>query len=316
MKMEKLRKEATTRVSPQSIKEYHIIDNRLQTTERTRLIQSIQKKECKVEFPNRPKAGVHVSIPIQRMIQNEGINTVYAHNTLVINDANIFNKSLNTLLKTAQVVFNQINWTGMKAIIQDGLPYQLPQDILTSLHNQFQTPRVVYAYNNINHMQSSAGANVKRLLLPKDMEEAPGVLPQNPVMEETCVIQALDSFQVNIPEGDTHTVQDWHNWARNHQLDYRTDSDIIRIYVDKLGYSLVNNKLIAISAINWETLGGNGNYLLSTYLGLPQNGTVAHMIGVVINNGHIVQIHDQQNLSIGVIQNNPNTVYTRYVYKM
>lgn len=315
MKMEKLRKEATTRVLPQSIKEYHIIDNRLQTTERTRLIQSIQKKERKVEFPNRPNAGVHVSIPIQRMIQNEGINTVYAQNTLVINDVNVFNRSLNALLGTVQV-FNQINWTGMKAIIQNGLTYPLSQDVLTSLHNQFQNPRVVYAYNNINHMQSSAGANVKRLLLPKDMEESPDELPQNPVIGETCVIQALDSFHVNIPGGNTHTVQDWHNWARNHQLDYRTDSDIIRIYVDRLGYSLVNNKLIEISAIDWETLGGNGNYLLSTYLGLPQNSTVAHMIGVVINDGNIVQIHDQQNLSINAIQNNPNTVYTRYVYKM
>ena len=254
-------------------------------------------------------ANVGVGPVVQRMLHRQDHNRVYAsQNTL--NPVNLprFTASLDTLMGAAQTL--QIdNWGAVKAVIGISGDFQ-------TLHNQFQDPRNVFSYASLFHMQGAVGATERHLLLPRDMEEAPGILPLHHVVGQTCVIQALNSFNVQAPGGNDASVQAWHAWARGQNLDYRTDSDIIRIYVGHLGYQMVNNKLTALNAINWANLGGDGNYLLSTYVGIPAGAAVGHMVGVVVNGGVINQIHDQQNLSRPTMLGNPGGVYTRYIYRM
>jgi hypothetical protein len=252
-------------------------------------------------------------LPVQRMLQDKSIDTVYLENTIPLSNLQRFEASMTSLLGGAQT-FNYNNWGAMKTLLNNNLGYRL--ETLESLHNQYQKRRVVYAYDNISHMRTSSGAEEKNLLLSRDMEETATPLPMIPVFSQGCVIQVLDSFNVNVPGGNTHSFNDWHNWARGQGLDYRTDSDIIRIYVEHLDYSFVSNKLTAINAVDWNSLGGDGNYLLNSYVGIPSGTAVGHMIGVVINNGAITQIHDQQNLSAPTMNNNPGNVYTRYIFRM
>jgi hypothetical protein len=90
----------------------------------------------------------------------------------------------------------------------------------------------------------------------------------------------------------------------------------MRLYVHELHYSLVNNKVVTMDHINWANLGGDGNYLVSAYFGIPHGSQIGHMIGVVIAHGTITTIHDQQDVIRHTLEAHPNHVSARYIYKM
>jgi hypothetical protein len=202
------------------------------------------------------------------------------------------------------------NWDQVKTLIWNGQTAEAP---LESVHNKYQHPRNVYCYPDIYSAQNDVGDVTHKLLLPADMAETGDPLPAVLVPGSACVIQSLVDFGVAAP-GGAATDQAWHNWCRLQPLDYRTDSDIIRIYVGQLGYSLVNNATVTMNNVDWAALGGDGDYLLTSYIGMPAG--VGHMIGVVINNGVIHAIHDRQNLTAPTLNANPAGVSARYIYRI
>ncbi len=192
-------------------------------------------------------------------------------------------------------------------------------ETIGAIRAQFENREKVYRYSNKDLIQYGANdRGEKLLLLNQDMREAGDALPQNPVAGTTCVIQALGSFNVNVPGGDQHSVAAWHQYCRENGIDYRTDSHIIRLYVRALGYSLVHNRVNAWNDIPWGEL-GNGNYLVSSYpAGAPAGAQVGHMVGVVVQGGNIIAVHDQQNLTASQLDGHfeGGNVYAHYIYKM
>lgn len=192
-------------------------------------------------------------------------------------------------------------------------------ETIGAVRAQFENQEKVYRYSNkdlIKYGANDRGENL--LLLNQDMREAGDALPQNPVAGTTCVIQALNSFNINVPGGNQHSVAAWHQYCRQNDIDYRTDSHIIRLYVGVLGYSLVHNRVSAWNDIPWEEL-GNGNYLISSYpAGAPAGAQVGHMVGAVVQGGNISAVHDQQNLTASQLDEDfeGDNVYVRYIYKM
>ncbi len=207
---------------------------------------------------------------------------------------------------------NEVAWAAVKAAIwphgaQEGAP-------LSALQNQYQHPRKVHVYQDVWHAQGGETDDVRNLLLPHDMAEAGDPLPGVMVAAQACVIQALEDFQVDVPgrAPATHAVADWHAWSREQGLDYRTDSDIARVYVEHVGATLVGNRLVTMDA--WPY--GDGRFLIASYVGAPNGAAVGHMIGVVYAGGARGAVHDQQNLTRPTLLQNPANVYARYVYQL
>lgn len=244
-------------------------------------------------------------LPVQRMIAINNPNVVYSQD--MIDDRS--QAGLNVLLGGKYNFINR-NWNQVKTQIWNGATVGAP---LQEVHNKYQHPRNIYRYPDIFSAQNGVGATIHKLLLPADMQETGDPLPVVLAPASACVIQALVDFGVAAPAGAA-TDQAWHNWCRTQQLDYRTDSDIIRIYVGQLGYSLVNNATVRMNNVNWAELGGDGNYLVASYVGMPAG--VGHMIGVVINHGAIQTVHDRQNLTALTLNNNPAGVSARYIYRI
>ncbi len=192
-------------------------------------------------------------------------------------------------------------------------------ETIGEVKTQFEDQEKVYRYGSkdlISYGSNDRGE--KLLLLNPDMREAGDPLPQNPAGGTTCVIQALNSFNVNVPGGNQHSVAAWHHYCRENGIDYRTDSHIIRLYVGVLGYSLVNNRVSAWNGIPWGKL-GNGSYLVSSCpTGAPSGSQVGHMVGAVVQGGNISAVHDQQNLTASQLDEDfkGGNVYVRYIYKM
>lgn len=243
--------------------------------------------------------------PVQRMIAINNPNVVYSQNMVDTRSQ----AGINILLGGNYNFLNR-NWNQIKTIIWTGGTVGAP---LQEVHNKYQHTRNIYCYPDIFSAQNDEGATIHKLLLPADMQETGDPLPVVLAPASACVIQVLVDFGVAAPTGAT-TDQAWHSWCRGQGLDYRTDSDIIRIYVGHLGYSLVNNTTVTMNNVNWEELGGDGDYLVAAYVGMPAG--VGHMIGVVINHGAIQTVHDRQNLIAPTLNNNPAGVSARYIYRI
>lgn len=253
-------------------------------------------------------AGIYTAqqkLPVQRMISVNNPDVVYSQNA--IDDRS--QAGLNILLG-GNYNFLHRNWNQVKTLIWNGATDGAP---LQEVHNKYQDPRNVYVYPDLYAAQNDAGAVTHKLLLPHDMAETGDPLPAVLAPASACVIQALVDFGVAAP-GGAATDHAWHNWCRAQHLDYRTDSDIVRIYVGQLGYSLVNNKTVTMDNVDWVGLGGDGHYLVASYVGMPAG--VGHMIGVVINEGAIQNIYDRQNLTAPTLNENPAGVSARYIYKI
>jgi hypothetical protein len=111
-------------------------------------------------------------------------------------------------------------------------------------------------------------------------------------------------------------VDSWHAYCRANGIDYRTDNQIAKLYVEVLGYRLVNNETVAWKDIDWAALGGDGTYLVSSYPnGRPRGSEVGHMIAVRIANGARTETHDQQGLTEPSLNKTTHNVHARYIYK-
>jgi hypothetical protein len=284
---------------------------------------------------------------VQRFVSREDQNTVYMPATFNIEGE--FRASLQALLGNHQIrqmtwtdFSRQIAWpgatgweipraalaawasanlgTGRSESERDPSPdYQSPDvdnDTMTTVRQHFHDETSVYKYANQHSLQWGNNDNGRALLLrPGDMREQGTDLVALMNEPEACVIQALEDFNVNVPGTTNHGVQDWHQYCRTNHLDYRTDSHYIRLYVETLGYTLVHNTVAAWNAIDWNALGGDGNYLVSSYPnGQPVGGEVGHMIGVVIAGGVPHTIHDQQQLTEPYLAG--GNVHARYIFRM
>ncbi|MDB4948079.1 MAG: hypothetical protein JWM27_728 [Gemmatimonadetes bacterium] len=213
------------------------------------------------------------------------------------------------------VAWPDAEWTSGE---RDATSEEVEDETRQRVLGQFEDEDVIHAYSRADMVQWGYPDMEPPVLLldPDDMREAGQVPGQQITESETCVIQALDSFGVNVPGLGVHTVAAWHNYFRTRApgLDYRTDSHYVRVYVGILGYTLVNNAVIAWDAIPWEEL-GDGNYLVGTYPnGQPQGGETGHMIGAVVAGGAVTAVHDQQGLTEPYLDG--HNVYARYIFRM
>jgi hypothetical protein len=183
------------------------------------------------------------------------------------------------------------------------------------VRNQFEDDSKVYRYAQHVDIRYGIPSAEDLLLNPFDMREAGQAVGVNMVAAQTCVLQALEDFGVNVPNTGSSTTQAWHNYCRANEIDYRTDSHYIRLYVGILHYRLKNNVVVPWNQIDWVSMGGDGRYLVSTYPhGLPPGNGTGHMIGVVINGGVVQTIHDRQQLTEPHLGG--GGVVVRYIFRM
>jgi hypothetical protein len=282
---------------------------------------------------------------LQRFVSSEADKAVYIPSSFGIGGE--FQKSLSVLLGPHQINhvpwerFRQVAWPDAKwkvpqaeavswgkANLGKGLnpeerqpaPAEKSEDVEATTEGnvraQFLDERNVHQYPTRREMQYGEPSDKTLLLEPKDMREKGddlGALSK----PEACVIQALEDFGVEVPGTSTHTAADWHRYctAQKPQIDYRTDSHYIRLYVEQLGYQMVNNDVVAWTSIDWKKLGGDGRYLAGTYPGgSPGGSEVGHMIGVVVSGGKVTTVHDQQGLTKPHLAG--GNVHARYIFKL
>ncbi len=175
---------------------------------------------------------------------------------------------------------------------------------------QFEDTAIAYYYANGQDIQSATPTSKHLLLAFADMAEkdddAP--LPESSaatVLEkEKCVIEVLKEWSINIPQTTDSTVSGWHKYTRDMNLDYRQDNHYIVLYVQKLGYPLIN--ATPIKWTDWDP--AVGRYLVTSQDRETWSGT-GHMIGVTVTagaNGKIKTITDTQKLSPGTGRNPSN----------
>jgi len=235
--------------------------------------------------------------------------------------------------------FREIVWPGTLTVDRDNLPAwaaanlgrglnqsdhqpvpmvdAVPAPDVLEVRRQFDDDMTVYHYAIGGNIAYGLPNSQSHLLKPYDMREAGDPLAHVLHTPSACVIQALDDFNVNVPGTHDHSTAAWHTYCRDHipQIDYRTDSHYIRLYVGELHYRLKNNQVINWNNVNWNTLGGDGNYLVSTYPnGAPVGNVTGHMVGVVIHGGAVQTIHDRQNLTAPRLAG--GNVFVRYIFKM
>src|SRR5262249_6515865 len=139
------------------------------------------------------------------------------------------------------------------------------------------------------------------LLSHDDMAEAnTSVLPvkdtHTSLSAARCVIEILSDWGIAVPGDDDEdtSVKGWHDYSRTQGLDYRQDNNYIVIYVQKLGYPLINSTWTKWS--DWKPAAGR--YLV-TSSSSPGPG-VGHMIGVTVARSGAKTITDRQELSPGM----------------
>jgi hypothetical protein len=186
---------------------------------------------------------------------------------------------------------------------------------LLEVRRQFQDDMKVYRYGQWTEISDQMPDEEVLLLRPFDMREAGQQVVGGLAFGSGCVLQALEDFGVNVPNTQNSTAAAWHLYCQQNNIDYRTDSHYIRFYVGTLHYRLRNNVAMRWEDIDWATMGGDGNYLVSTYpYGAPMGNATGHMIGVVVNGGAAQTIHDQQQLTEPRLDT--GTVHVRYIFRM
>lgn len=252
---------------------------------------------------------------IQRFIAKG--TTVYYPNTVTFTAAQSkdnFERSLNVLggpPRTNRTV-TQISWSDFA---KDHAGYELSAmgrptggRNQKKVKKQFEDRTTVYYYRADQEIQSTTPASKHLLLSFADLAEknddAP--LPESDsatvLANAKCVIEILRDWAIPIPQTTTSTISGWHNYSRGLGLDYRQDNHYIVLYVQKLGYQLINNKPIRWN--DWDP--AIGRYLVTSQDRAVWSGT-GHMIGVTVtagtSSGRVKTITDTQGLSPGTARN-------------
>lgn len=193
-------------------------------------------------------------------------------------------------------------------------------DTRRDVFRQMQDENTVYAYNNLYSLAAGTPTSEHPVMDAKDMGDSSGVVPGGYVHNQACVLQALQSLGKQVPgTGAGGTNQQHHNYATGQNLDYRTDSDYLDLYVNHYNLNLISSTLTPWNAVNWGALGGAGDYLCTTYGGAvaPGGAAIGHMVGVRVTAGVApgtfnTQIFDQQNLTRGALMGGGG--FVRYIF--
>lgn len=252
---------------------------------------------------------------IQRFIAKG--TTVYYPNTITFTAAQSkdnFERSLKVLGGPPQTnrTVTQISWSDFA---KDHAQYELSAmgsptggRNQKKVKKQFEDQTTVYYYRSNQEIQSATPASKHLLLSFADMAEknddAP--LPESDsatvLANAKCVIEILRDWAIPVPQTTTTTISGWHNYSRGLGLDYRQDNHYIVLYVQKLGYPLINNKPVRWN--DWNP--AIGRYLVTSQDRAVWSGT-GHMIGVTVtagpSGGRVKTITDTQGLSPGTARN-------------
>jgi hypothetical protein len=280
----------------------------------------------------------HSARRLDRLIADDGYSTVHVPDTLDVGGE--FRESLKVLLGDHTI--KQTSWEAFRKVVwPDGAPSAKeeqtelrdwaaanlgkgksqeehdPVPVHLTLRQQFLEETKVYRYDRQASIQYGIPLDERLLLTPKDMREKGDPLADAFNGPEACVVQALESFGVQVPDTNKSSAEAWHAFCRDHQpqIDYRTDSQYIKLYVEILRFQLVSTRLMGWKAIKWDEIGGDGRYLVSTFPNGPPSGSqIGHMIGVEVQGGKPHQVHDKQQVTKPHL-GGPN-VFARYIFRM
>jgi hypothetical protein len=172
---------------------------------------------------------------------------------------------------------------------------------------QFEDQTTAYYYRSDQEIQSATPTSKHLLLSFADMaeEDDDAPLPASSsaavLTNAKCVIEILHEWAINVPQSTNSSVAGWHDYSRGQGLDYRQDNHYIVLYVQKLGYPLINAKPIKWN--DWDP--AIGRYLVTSQDRDTWSGT-GHMIGVTVAagvGGKVKTITDTQGLSPGASRN-------------
>ncbi len=179
---------------------------------------------------------------------------------------------------------------------------------------QYQDVNRAYVYANATgyEFKNALPTGEQALMDPKDMGDKTAEVPRQYVESAACVLQSLASLGIAMPGSDAEgTAQEWHRYAVQQKLDYRTDSDYLKLYVTTLGMTLVSSRLVAWANVPWDEL-GDGDYLVTTYGAAPQETTIGHMVGVRVADGEPT-VFDHQDLTAPILDEGEG--FARYIFK-
>lgn len=174
---------------------------------------------------------------------------------------------------------------------------------------EFRDERNVFSYASDKLLESPwTPATAHPLLAPADMYDAPGKLTKISNPKERCAIEALSDLGADVKTvwsdaSSSTDVGDWHRVSEAKGLDYRSDSEYIKL-LGALKYTLVQNTPQTYNTIDWSAGHlGNGQYFLAT-----GSADIGHAIGVTVSGGAVTTVHDRQSL-------HTDTETVKYIFK-
>lgn len=275
--------------------------------------------------------------PVQRYIAiKDDYNKVFVPKSDKPDDSGeqaIFETSLKTLVPGVTAV-DYRNWKGFGLkVMAAGSGYEQESDIPEYLHSEvggkkseFEERMKVFEYASKSFLKSYEPAKVRLLLSPKDMKEAGDDLGSY-TQSEACVIQSLGSLGMSVKDVDVFSgtsseakpteATSFHKYAKSAGIDYRTDSQYIKIYTS-LGFTLISNTPTTWDKIDWKA-NGNGKYAVSSFPTGYSSSAVGHMIAVIVSDGgDTLDIRDVQNLTRPKLVGgsaDPSAVGVSYIFK-
>jgi hypothetical protein len=245
----------------------------------------------------------------------------------------IYETSLKALVPGATAV-DYRSWGSFGLdVMAAGSGYEQQGDIPKYLHSEVPAKKVefedemkVFVYESKSFFKNYQPATERLLLTHKDMKEKGSKL-KGYSTSEACVIQSLASlgqsvkdvtlFSGTSSESSPTEATSFHKYAKDAGIDYRTDSQYLRIYTS-LGFELKANKPTTWDKIDWASL-GNGKYAASTYPTGYSSSAVGHMIAVIVtDDGATLDIRDVQNLTKPKLvggSKDPGSVGVTYIFK-
>jgi len=184
-----------------------------------------------------------------------------------------------------------------------------------TLWSQYRDVNRAYLYTSATdyNFKHATPTGENALMDPKDMGDKTATVPQQYVESAACVIQSLADLGIAVPDSDVEsTARRWHTYCVSKGLDYRTDSDYLKLYVNMLNLTLVHSRLVAWTAVPWDELGGDGDYLVATYGTAPGPTSIGHMVGVRVAEG-APTVYDHQDLTKPTLDGGGG--YARYVFR-